>query len=223
MVLADPRHHREPPGQHVGRRRAGPRRRVEAQVRRPDHGRAPLQADVGRVGRARLHRGLRLEGVPEAADGLRHPAARGPRAGAATAAADPDADHQGRRPRPPADTRGGARGRGPRGLREAREGVAGPVPPRHREAGGDRHPARGHEVRVRRVERRARADRRGAHARLVALLAEGRVPRRHQPAQLRQADPARLAGDLGLGQEPAGARAARGPDRAHHAPLPRDL
>src|SRR5690606_8097027 len=50
---------------------------------------------------------------------------------------------------------------------------------------------------------------------LVALLAGGRVRGGHQPAELRQADRARLPGDAGLGQDRARAEAAGGSDRAH--------
>ena len=60
-------------------------------------------------------------------------------------------------------------------------------------AGQGHHHCR-HEVRVRPGRgRHADADGRNPDARFIALLAARRLPRRHQPAQLRQAVPARLA------------------------------
>ena len=53
---------------------------------------------------------------------------------------------------------------------------------------------RGHQVRVRSRRRPPAADRRGPHARLVALLAGGRVPAGQVAAELRQAAGARLPG-----------------------------
>ena len=66
--------------------------------------------------------------------------------------------------------------------------------------------------------RRAGAHRRGADAGFLALLARGHLPRRHQPAFLRQAVRARLSGDAGLEQESAGAEAAAGDHREDDAP-----
>ena len=77
-----------------------------------------------------------------------------------------------------------------------------------------------------------RGVRRGAHARLVAVLARRRVEAGHHPSELRQAAGARLPRRARLGQEPAAAAAARrGRDRveralhrgvrAHHRSVPR--
>ena len=72
------------------------------------------------------------------------------------------------------------------------------------------HHHRRHQVRVRRGrDRPAGARRRGAHARLVALLARGRVRDRRLAALLRQAVRARLARDARLGQDAAGPRDPR--------------
>ena len=49
-----------------------------------------------------------------------------------------------------------------------------------------------------------------ADPRLLPFLAQGPLPARRPPAQLRQAVPARLPGDPRLGQEGAGAGAAGG-------------
>ena len=91
-----------------------------------------------------------------------------------------------------------------------------------------RHHHRRHQVRVRPGRgRHADADGRGADARLVALLAAGRLPRGRQPAQLRQAVPARLARGRArrrpaLEQEGAGAGAARaGGARNRRRAMPR--
>ncbi len=60
-----------------------------------------------------------------------------------------------------------------------------------------------------------RAGRRGADARLLAVLAGRLVPHRHQPAELRQAVRARLPRDARLGQDGARPRAARRRPRRH--------
>ena len=78
-----------------------------------------------------------------------------------------------------------------------------------------RHHHRRHQVRIRRRRSRAPdADRRGADAGFVALLAGRHVSARHEPAELRQAVRARLPGDAGLGQAPARAETAA---RSHRA------
>ena len=59
-----------------------------------------------------------------------------------------------------------------------------------------------------RPRRHADADRRGADARLLALLAGRHLARRHQPAVFRQAVRARLSRDAALGQAAAGAAPA---------------
>ena len=89
--------------------------------------------------------------------------------------------------------------------------LAGAVRVRGRTLRAARHHHRRHEVRVRAgAGRRTAADRRGADAGLLALLAGRQLPGRHQPAQLRQAVRARLPGDAGLEQARAGpATAAR--------------
>ena len=87
-----------------------------------------------------------------------------------------------------------------------------------------RHHPRRHEVRVRhRRRRRARGRRRGADARLVALLAGRQLRAGLLAAVLRQAVRARLAGDAALGQDAARARAARRGARRHGRALPRGL
>ena len=68
----------------------------------------------------------------------------------------------------------------------------------------------------RRARRHDRAGRRGAHARLLALLARRRLRARPRAAELRQAVRARLGRGLGLGQVAAGAR--RSPTRSWRAP-----
>ena len=71
--------------------------------------------------------------------------------------------------------------------------------------------------------RRARRGRRGADARLLALLARRHLRARPRPAELRQAVRARLGQRLGLGQDAAGARGARRRRRGHARPLRRGL
>jgi hypothetical protein len=92
------------------------------------------------------------------------------------------------------------------------------------DAVGDRrgrrdHPGR-HEVRVR-PRRRGEpgAGRRGAHPRLVPLLARDHLVARRPAALVRQAVRARLADHLGLGPRLAAARAARRRRRRHPRPL----
>ena len=73
-----------------------------------------------------------------------------------------------------------------------------------------RHPDRRHQVRVRAGrDRRGRADGRGADAGLLALLAGRQLPRRHEPAVLRQAVRTRLPRDPRLGQARARVRGCR--------------
>ena len=74
----------------------------------------------------------------------------------------PHADDQGRPARRAPHARGGPRARRRGGLRPAARGFHGVVPARHRGAGQGRHPAGRHEVRVRRTQRGAHPDRRGA-------------------------------------------------------------
>ena len=77
-------------------------------------------------------------------------------------------------------------------------------------AAAARHPAGRHQVRVRhRCRRPPVRDGRDADARLLALLAGGRVRSGHQPAELRQAVRARLSGNAGLGQDRARDRGCR--------------
>ena len=71
------------------------------------------------------------------------------------------------------------------------------------------HHHRRHQVRARPRRRRAHRLRRGAHARLVALLAGRPVEARHHPAVVRQAAGARLPRRPRLGQAAAAAAAAR--------------
>src|SRR5262249_56896373 len=72
-----------------------------------------------------------------------------------------------------------------------------------------------HQVRVRRSRRAPRLDRRGAHARLLAILAARRVGAGIEPAELRQAVRARLPGDARLGQTAARAGSAAGRGGTH--------
>ena len=136
-----------------------------------------------RVRRARLPGRLRLEGLPGDRHGLRARAAAGPAAGRAAAAAAVHARHQGhRRPR--------------REHRPRRRAWCSSASERYRRAGAgcrstlyeaaaeyaadarDHH--RRHQVRVRpRLDRPAGAGRRGADARLVAVLAGRRLRARH--------------------------------------------
>ncbi len=76
--------------------------------------------------------------------------------------------------------------------------VAGPDPRRHQV-----------RVRPRPGDRQDPPDRRGAHARQLALLAEGSVPARRPAAFVRQAVRPRLARRLGLGQGQPPAASAR--------------
>ena len=69
--------------------------------------------------------------------------------------------------------------------------------------------------------RHARAHRRGADARLLALLAGRHLAGRHEPALLRQAVRARLSRDARLEQEGAGAEASAGSHRGHAREVPR--
>ena len=74
------------------------------------------------------------------------------------------------------------------------------------------------------IERRPPGlDRRGADARLLALLAARRLRAGPLAAQLRQAVRARLPRDAGLGQAAAGPRAARRRGRAHPREVPRGV
>ena len=63
--------------------------------------------------------------------------------------------------------------------------------------------------------RLARAHRRSAHARFLALLAGRHLARRHEPALVRQAVRARLSRDARLEQDGAGAEASAGSHRRH--------
>ena len=109
-------------------------------------------------------------------------------------------------------------------LRRGRARLDRPLPLRLRVRGRARDPDRRHEVRVRaRPGGAARARRRGLHARLVALLAGRRVRARTRAALVRQAVRARLLRDARLGQDRAGARAARGRRRRHARPLRRGV
>ena len=69
--------------------------------------------------------------------------------------------------------------------------------------------------------RRARAHRRSADARFLALLARRYLARRHEPAVLRQAVRARLSRDARLEQEGAGAEAAARGHRGTQREIPR--
>ena len=83
---------------------------------------------------------------------------------------------------------------------------------------------RRHEVRVRRRRRgRAHARRRGAHPRLVPLLAGRRVRARRRAAVVRQAVRARLLRDARLGQDRPGARDPGRPRRRDARPLRRGV
>ena len=85
-----------------------------------------------------------------------------------------------------------------------------------------RHHHRRHQVRVRsRRSRQAGVDRRGADPGFVALLAGRPVPAGQQPAQLRQAVRARLAGSQRLEQAGAGAGAAGRNRRQDRRQVPR--
>ena len=155
-------------------------RDVPRRVRRP---RLPDRFRSGRV------RGVRV--------GHRDRAARG--AGRRVAAADGDlhAGHQGRPGRPRRER--GVLGRRRHGRCAERRGPARPHARRLRACRGDRpcegRDPRGHEARVRHRpgDRCDHARRRGAHARLLAVLAGGRVGAGPRAAQLRQAVRARLA------------------------------
>ncbi len=85
--------------------------------------------------------------------------------------------------------------------------------PRARRGAGN-HP-RGHEVRVRGPRRAPHLDRRGPHAGLLEVLAEGRLRSGPLAAELRQAVRARLPRDAPLGQAAAGPGAAAGRGRPH--------
>ncbi len=93
------------------------------------------------------------------------------------------------------------------GARACRPGArhrAGAVPGRLHARARTRHHHRRHQVRIRPgCHRPPDADGRGAHARLLALLASRHLPGRHQPAVVRQAVRARLPRDPALGQAPA--------------------
>ena len=168
---------------------------------------APRDA-ADRVRRPRLPLRLRLEELPRARRGLRHPASRGPARVGQAPGADLHAHDEGDRgPRRGAHAGAGCRARRPGALRRApadldralRDGGRGT--PRQ----GDHH--RRHEVRAR--PRRGGPDRprrRDLHARLVALLARGRVHARRVAALVRQAVRPRLRGVARLGQDAARAR-----------------
>ena len=64
---------------------------------------------------------------------------------------------------------------------------------------------------------------RNADAGFLALLAGGRIPRRHQPAELRQAVRARLSGNARLEQDSAGAEGAGRRDPPHRREICRGV
>ena len=197
---------------------------------RVDRLRAALDArSAGRahrrgVRRPRLSRRQRMEGVPGTSHaGRRGPAPRSVRIG--PAAREPfharDQERLGSRrehqPRPVG--RGAGRGNraSPRGdLPRALH----PRGPPLRAAWDD---PRGHQVRVRVYRRRAHADRRALHSRLVTVLGCHRMAAGPVDAFVRQTTRARLARAEWLGQVPAGTGAAsrrlsRAPQRVTATP-----
>ena len=164
---------------------------------RADDARAALRDAAGRVHRARAPGGLGVEGVPgDGHDARRAAAGRAPRV--RRACPRPCSP---RRPRP----RAAITTRTSRSTTPSRSSAATRAEQaRALSAWPCTRPAAGHaeaagiivadtkfELGVRR--RRARARRRGAHARLVAVLAGGRVGARLDAAGVRQAARARLA------------------------------
>ena len=181
---------------------------------RPDDALPPRRGPAGRGHRPRLPRGQWLEGlpgatVPSAGSDCRRVCAR--------ATGCPSRSSRPRRRRSwAATTRTSTSRRWPaivgNGARRARARRR-PAPLRVRR-GRDRarrDPAGRHEVRVRRLggHRRAAAHRRGPDAGFVALLGRGDLRAGSRPGQLRQAVPARLAGDARTGTRPRPDRTCR--------------
>ncbi len=164
-----------------------------------------LEMVAGGVRRARLHHRVGLEGLPGHGRDLRDRAARRAAGVPAAARADLHARHQGRGGRPRRERRLRPRGRDP-GRPPAAGGAA---PALHRALLPGAAHARERGIILadtkfefgRRRRRHDRAGRRGAHARLLALLAGRRLRARARPALLRQAVRARLGVRLGLGQD----------------------
>ena len=167
----------------------------------------PLAA--GRGHRARLSRRLGLEGVPRAGHGVRHPAARGliesSKLPEPIFTPSTKAEQGARREH---RVRGDGRIVGEELAAEVRDASAGALHVRRRVRAPARHHHRRHEVRVRAARRRADPDRRGADARLLALLAGRQLRAGQAAAELRQAVRARLPGEHRLEQAAAGAGAA---------------
>jgi hypothetical protein len=183
VVPAHHRHRRQPRDLHAGSEPAHRPRRHAAH---------------GRSGRARLHhRGHRHRALDplrgRRAHHLRPPLRRRTGEEHAAARADRDTHHQGRRrwTRRAAvvGRRGGRRSRRRRPVATRRERGDRTLPPRHRSRPACRADPRRHQVRVRcGRRRRTAADRRSAHARLVAVVGGRHLRRaRRRPATNRRA------------------------------------
>ena len=184
LVRAHRRHRAQP--RDLGAARGLPGGRARSRAGGPDAARAPARDAAARVRRARLPRGLGLEGLRAHRRGLRHRAAgRAARGRPAAAPLFTPVDQGHERPRREHHGRAGhrARRRGRATARSRRASIA-----LYERAAGigarARHHPRRHEVRVRPRRRRlARRRRRGADARLVALLA---APTATRPARRRR-------------------------------------
>ena len=171
----------------------------------------PPPRDVApRVRRARLPRRLRLEGLPGDRRRLRPSSPGGPRGVSPAARADLHPGDEGEGgPRREHRPRAGRRPRRRRALRRRGTALARALSLRGGVRGRARDHPRRHEVRARdRRVRDTRARRRDLHARLVPLLAGGRVRARRPAALVRQAVRARLLRVARLGQVRSRARAA---------------
>ena len=179
---------------------------------RPRHRGQAAQAAAHRGGGARLSERFGLERLPAQRRGMRHQAEARSAAGKPAAATHFHPGHQGRGRRARREHRlrpNGAPDRRAAGGAGARSCAAS-----LRRGGGlrtqPRHHHRRHQVRVRPGRRRrALSDRRGAHARLLPLLARRPVSRGQQSALLRQAVRARLPANPGLEQAGTGPSPAR--------------
>ena len=182
LVRADRRHRAQP--RHLGQAERLSGGGARSRSRRPHAARATARDAAARVRGARLPGRLGLEGLRAHRRRLRHPAARGPARGRPPAEHALHAVDQGHRgPRREHHRRAGHRARRRAALPRGRARLDRALRARGRRGAGARHHPGRHEVRVRDRHRRlARGGRRGADARLVALLAgrqlRARAPRR---------------------------------------------